>query len=416
MKIAIIGGGASGLSAAYLLQNAHEVHVFERAPLLGGHVRTLNGNVASGVIPSGVAVEMGVLGFHKASYPNFHNLMTHLGVELGVGQPTSSLYRSGEYFPSLPEGLMSLATVFNVLRSPSYGKRISQLRSAYRETFKPLLDHDVAKDAALKDLLRGPKHVQNFVQSLAALAFSTPYDQAGDLPSSMVVPYLRAIRGGREPDWSYVRGGVYRYMEALLKDARFEARVGVGDVKLRRENEQVQLQADGQEQTFDTAVIATSPGQVAAIVQDQDETERQWFGDWSDQGFGITAHTDMSIYGRYAATQKTPMDLFVNHNGKARGYNTYMNGFYGLDSSTPYSFAHGLDGLIDPSQVLDKISHTVPVYSVAAMAQRDAVRRHNGYRQIYYAGAYLGNGLHEGAISSAMVVSELLGGLRISSR
>lgn len=42
MRIAIIGGGFAGLSAAYeLLKAGHEVEIFERAPFLGGQVVTL---------------------------------------------------------------------------------------------------------------------------------------------------------------------------------------------------------------------------------------------------------------------------------------------------------------------------------------------------------------------------------------
>lgn len=413
MKTAIIGGGASGLVSAYLLQKTHDVHVFERAPLLGGHVRTLNGNMTTDRVPAGTAVEMGVLGFHEASYPNFHKLMHHLGVELGSGQPTSSLYRANEYFPSKPGNLASAATVMNVVRSPSYGKRISQLRSAYRQTFRPLLTHDLSNDKPISDVLAGPQHVQDFVQSLAALAFSTPYDDAGSLPTSMVVPYIRAIRGGQAPDWSFVRGGVYRYMEVLQAGAQFQTHLGVEDVKLRRVGDDVVLNAQGQEQAFNAVIVATSPGQVSSIVVDQDETEQRWFADWADRTFSTTAHTDMKQYGRFVGTTKMPMDLFVDHYGRSRGYNTYMNGFYGIDPKTPYSFAHGLDDMIDPDKVIMRTDHIAPVYSVAGMAQRDEIRRHNGYRQIYYAGAYLGNGLHEGAVSSAMAVSELLGGLRV---
>ncbi|MDJ0921149.1 MAG: FAD-dependent oxidoreductase [Henriciella sp.] len=413
MKIAIIGGGASGLVSAYLLQAVHEVHVFEREQILGGHVRTLNRNLKTDRLLNGTAIEMGVLGFHEASYPKFHKLMQHLGVELGSGQPTSSLYRKNEYFPSKPANLASAATLLNVVRSPSYGKRISQLRSAYATTFRPLLNHDLSDDKPISEILAGPQHVQDFVQSLAALAFSTPYDDAGSLPASIVVPYLRAIRGERAPDWSFVRGGVYRYMETLQAEGQFQVHLGVPDIKIRRSDNDVNLTAQGQSQTFDAVVVATSPGQVASIILDQDETEARWFADWSDRTFSTTAHTDMKLYGRFAGTAKMPMDLFVDHNGKARGYNTYMNTFYELDQKTPYAFAHGLDDLIDPETIIARTDHTVPVYSVAAMKQRDEVRRHNGYRRIYYAGAYLGNGLHEGAVCSALAVSELLGGLRL---
>ena len=60
MKIAVIVGGAAGLVTACLLDAAHEVHVFERHPILGGNVRTLGGNVACDRLEDGVVTENGV--------------------------------------------------------------------------------------------------------------------------------------------------------------------------------------------------------------------------------------------------------------------------------------------------------------------------------------------------------------------
>ncbi|MDX6354695.1 MAG: uncharacterized protein QOF98_1598, partial [Streptomyces sp.] len=49
-RIAVVGGGVSGLTAAYLLERRHEVLLFESGPALGGHadthdVRTSDGSV-----------------------------------------------------------------------------------------------------------------------------------------------------------------------------------------------------------------------------------------------------------------------------------------------------------------------------------------------------------------------------------
>ena len=76
MRIAIIGGGASGLVTAYLLGSYHSVHIFERDSVLGGNIRTIGGNVARDHSTTHhFPLENGVLGFHVESYPNFHRLM-----------------------------------------------------------------------------------------------------------------------------------------------------------------------------------------------------------------------------------------------------------------------------------------------------------------------------------------------------
>ena len=71
MKIAVIGGGASGVIAAYLLSCVHEVHVFEAENHLGGNIKTVNGNVSGKGLPCDIKIENGVLGFHEATNPKY---------------------------------------------------------------------------------------------------------------------------------------------------------------------------------------------------------------------------------------------------------------------------------------------------------------------------------------------------------
>ena len=92
MRIAIVGGGASGLVAAYLLGNRHEVHLYEFASNLGGHVRTLGQNVNADNMPPGKVAENGPLGFHVATSPTFMRLLAELRI------PTKSIAAGSNLF------------------------------------------------------------------------------------------------------------------------------------------------------------------------------------------------------------------------------------------------------------------------------------------------------------------------------
>ena len=82
MKVAIIGGGAAGMSCAYLLDKKHEVSVFEKQPMLGGNIRTLNKNVSveNGKLEKGLFIDNGVIEFDRGNFDNFHKLMKDLKV------------------------------------------------------------------------------------------------------------------------------------------------------------------------------------------------------------------------------------------------------------------------------------------------------------------------------------------------
>uniref|UniRef100_UPI00286BE6E6 NAD(P)/FAD-dependent oxidoreductase n=1 Tax=Chamaesiphon sp. OTE_75_metabat_556 TaxID=2964692 RepID=UPI00286BE6E6 len=99
MKIAIIGGGASGMVTAYLLdKQGHQVTVFEREPMLGGHIRTLNQNVQPNHSDCDLVLENGVLEF-PTSFDNFMDLMGELGVELELVNIGSALFmKNGNHY------------------------------------------------------------------------------------------------------------------------------------------------------------------------------------------------------------------------------------------------------------------------------------------------------------------------------
>ena len=94
VKVAIIGGGASGLVTAHLLDGAHDVTVFESAPVLGGNVRTLGRNAPRSGVPDGVFLDAGVIEFSCTDFHLFHRLMDRLGVELRDVPCATCLHRA----------------------------------------------------------------------------------------------------------------------------------------------------------------------------------------------------------------------------------------------------------------------------------------------------------------------------------
>ena len=146
------------------------------------------------------------------------------------------------------------------------------------------------------------------------------------------------------------------------------------------------------------------------LIGDPTPEETAVFWKWKDQDFNTSAHTDLSFYGENREVHKTPMDLFDRYQGQEQGYNTYMNDFYDLSPSVPYSFAYGLNDLIDPRKILHAVRHTVPYYTPDHENKISRIGRINGLNHTFFAGAYLDNGLHEGAVNSALAVSRSLGG------
>ena len=405
-NIAIIGAGASGLISAYLLHKTHKVTVFEKQDILGGNVRTLNQNVKGTRLDQNIKVENGVLGFSQAYYPKFHQLLNHLKVPYRSYKPSISLFSDGHYYPARTSSYLNSKVVSDFL-SAEYRKNVLGLIPSNKDFTKQVQSSNY-KNKTFSDFHFNQELYKAYMQTLFMLSFSTPYALVSQMPQKLINRYYETLPNST---WSFVEGGVYAYMQHILNTANIDVHCGVTDIKITRKDKKVQLNHQGQTSIFDAVIIATTPGAVKHILTDMSEAESKVYNHWEDQRFTTIAHDDLSFYGKYQKVRKTPMDLFYNFKSDAIGYNTYMNTVYGLSTTQPLNFAYGLTSVIDPNKHIHQADHIVPKYHTQhddRIAQLEAI---NGEQNTYFAGAYLDNGLHEGATVSALKVSGLLGGM-----
>ena len=120
MKIAVIGGGASGIVSGYLLSRNHEITIYEKEPILGGNVRTLNKNVLGTNLPNHLNIENGVYGFSQSYYPNVHKLLHHLGTPYHSSKPSFSLFSVQQFYPSRTKSYLNSRTLWNMLTQSSF--------------------------------------------------------------------------------------------------------------------------------------------------------------------------------------------------------------------------------------------------------------------------------------------------------
>ena len=76
-RVAVVGGGISGLAAAWLLSTKYDVSLFEAEPRLGGHART----VLAG-LKGDQPVDTGFIVFNHVNYPHLTRLFHDLDVAI----------------------------------------------------------------------------------------------------------------------------------------------------------------------------------------------------------------------------------------------------------------------------------------------------------------------------------------------
>jgi len=404
MKIAIIGGGASGMVTAYLLdKQGHHVTVFEQQSILGGHIRTLNKNLQPNQSDCDEILENGVLEFPTV-FRNFMALMQELGVELDPVKVGSAMF--------LKNGNQFLSNQMIQKNLTGWRKWIEYLRldSLYANSIRLWLRTKSAKSQDLHNqplsaYLKRPCIRNTWLKLLVMYSYSMPLEMIDDFPAELALPVLR---DDVAVNWVRIKGGVYTYIEKIL--ARFKGEVVLNaDVEyIVRSSNSVKIKRSLCEiQEFDKVVFATPPDQVMTLLADPTNDEIRRFSAWRPNYATTLLHKESAIYKRYGIKQPSEFDFFETDN--RWGYNSCLNQLCNITSSQNYFLSFQLEDLIPRDRIIHIQEHHTPLYTTESFKYRDEVITTNGDYNTYHVGAYLGDGLHEGAISSAMRVAQLIG-------
>ena len=406
MKIAIIGGGASGMISAYLLdQQGHEVTIYERQNALGGHIRTLNQNV-SPQINCPERLEMGVLEF-SAEFTNFRWLMEELGVLLEPVEIGSGLFfKGGRHF-------LSPVMINNNFRGARKWHELLRLEALYAQSLGLWIETHWARieqlaGQPLSKYFSAENDQTTWLKVLTMYSYSMPYNTIDNFPAQLAIPSLRRYVFGH---WFQVEGGVYTYIKEILSRFSGEVHVGAEVETIHRTDETVQI--DGElgnghpfAQQFDKLVFAAPPDQFLRLVSDPRIDEVRRFQAWKPNYAQTILHSDRTLYNPYNIQRGSEFDFFQTDTGW--GYNAYLNQLCGITSQTSYSLAFNLETEISPDKIIHVQQHHTPFYAANSFQYRDEIIATNGENNTYHVGAYLSDGLHEGAVTSAMVVSEAI--------
>ncbi|MBC7172018.1 MAG: FAD-dependent oxidoreductase [Polyangiaceae bacterium] len=384
--------------------------------MLGGHVRTLGGNVACPALPPRVRLDAGVIEFGSDRFPTFRAFMKGLGVPIeempGAGATCLHL-PEGKHYHS-PDALRAEhGPGLELLRDGLHLCRLAVRRRRFLQAIGRAAP-SVVCESAIERYLRDDDF-STWIRALLMYAYSMPYEEVRRLSAAIAIPMLRAFLAPVR--WARIPGGTSAYVDRVAQSLRRPPQL---DARLRGVRRSAHgphlIREDGHEELFDVVVIAVPPHRVLSLLLDASDDERAWFGAFEGGHVETLVHTDTALYEHRRLKWFSEFDLFELPSG-GHGYNAYLNRLAGLptDRAPHYSLAFQLDAEIDPAKIVHRQKHDVARYTDEALRTRDDLARRNGARSTWFAGAFLGDGLHEGAIRSAAAIADRLGGRSLPS-
>jgi len=411
MRIAIIGGGISGLVSAYLLHGEHEVTVFEANDYIGGHTHTVD------VEREGrrFSVDTGFIVFNEKTYPNFLKLINRIGVSYQPSRMTFS-------FRSEPDdreySAHSLNTIFGQRRNlfdPSFYAMVRDILRLKGE-FTRLLG-ELNDERPLVPYLRtrgySKRFIDFFLVPMAAAIWSADPGSAEHFPLRTFARFFlnHGILEVKNPfEWKVIAGGSARYVEKLTSSFRDRLRLKAPVRSVARHADHVEVfPVDGPAERFDRIVLACHSDQALALLADPSPAEREVLGAIPYKENLAVLHTDASVLPQRRNLWAS-WNYLIPRMGTGRAVLTYdMNILQSLTLAEEFCVTLNLPSGIEERKKIGSYLYHHPQYSMAAPAAQARHGEISGKNRTHYCGAYWGYGFHEDGVKSALAACRYFG-------
>ena len=413
MRIAVVGSGISGLSAAYYLSRQHEVTLFEAADRLGGHTATIdvavNGNT--------YAIDTGFIVYNDRTYPNFIRLLNELGVRSQATAMSFSVSCAATGLEYGGSGFDALFAQRRNLVSPYFLRLMFNIVRFNRNAVRDLESGSLSATMSLGDYLRanhyGSGFVRHYLAPMAAAIWSSSTASVLHMPVHFFVSFFAnhgLLQLRDRPQWYSICAGSRSYIAPLSQPFAERIRLSSAVSQVVRSDAGVALTtSQGEEHTFDQLVLATHSDQALALLSDATAEEQALLAAIAYQANDVVLHTDTSVLPRNKKVWSAwnySLDA-QQHDSAVLNYN--MNILQNL--SAPETFCVTLNNAtaIADDKILGSYRYHHPVFDAAAVRAQQQWSDINGVRRTWYCGAWWGNGFHEDGISSALRVARGLG-------
>ncbi|QNN53215.1 NAD(P)/FAD-dependent oxidoreductase [Nocardioides mesophilus] len=415
-SVAVVGGGISGLTAAYLLQRTHHVTLFEAEDRVGGHAHTHDVETGAGTVP----VDSGFIVLNDRTYPLLRRLFAELGVQTRPTEMSMSISCAGcglSYKGGTGAG--GIFAQRRRLLDPTFWRLLLSIRRFQKEALA-LLDGD--REAAGSELTYGQfldqhgfdQHfVTHYALPVVSCVWSMGHTDALAYPAAYLFAFLSHhgfLTLGDAPTWHTVVGGSRSYVRAVTE--RLDVvRVGAPVTAVSRKPDAVTVDtATGEHHGFDKVVLATHADTALALLTDAGEEEQQLLGSFGYSENTTWLHRDDSFLPelpRSRAAWNYRLEDCDTLTDRTR-VTYWMNRLQGHAESDPLLVTLNPEDGATPSGVVATMTYAHPTYTAESVAAQSRLATLNTDR-LAFAGAYQGWGFHEDGCRSGVRAAEALG-------
>ena len=400
MKIAVIGSGISGLSAAYHFSKNHKVDLFEQDNHFGGHSLTYDVKEVDKVIP----VDLGFIVFNEQTYPNLISFFRELDVPFEKSNMSFSVSVKNSNIEYGGGGLNSIFANKKNLFNFKFLKMINEIISFYKKA-PTLLNHNFSEET-LGNYLEKSKLSKYFIEyhiiPMVAAIWSMPFEKAKDMPLKLFLNFFTnhgLFKLKNRPQWYTVTNRSRTYVNKVLEKISGEVFKNYKVSKILRSENNVRISIGNEYLDYDHVILASHADQSLKILEEPTSEEDKILKRFSYVSNKAYLHIDENLM----PLRKSAWSSWNSITKDNRTCITYwLNKLQNLKTSKNYFLTLNPVEQINNNKILKKIDFTHPYFNKENVKLQKDLHKLQGKKRTWFCGSYFGYGFHEDGLKSSI--------------
>ncbi len=404
MKIAVVGSGISGLSAAYYLSKKHYVDIFEKEEYFGGHSYTLDLTSES----KKISVDIGFIVFNYKTYPNLINFFKENDVQIEKSDMSFSVSVDNTNFEYSGKGLGGIFSNKLNLFNIEFLRMLYDIIRFYKKSDEiSILD----KKKTLGEYLKINKLSQTFINyhiiPMVSAIWSMPPYEASKMPIDFFLKFFQnhgLFKLKNRPQWYTVKNRSRSYVNKIISKISGEHFKNYKITKIKRKSNGLDLYYGGENEFFDydKVILATHADEALKLIENPTEDEKNILSNFSYKENVVYIHTDQRAMPKNKNAWCSWNSSIDNKDPKKNSITYWLNLLQNLKCDENIFLTLNPYFDIDKKKVLKKVTFTHPYYDQKALdAQSELIKLQN-QKDLLFCGSYFGYGFHEDGIKSSI--------------
>ena len=412
MKIAVVGSGISGLSAAYYLSKKHKVDLFERENQFGGHANTLKVKYD---LNKEIAVDIGFMVFNQKTYPNLINFFLENKIEIEKSDMSFSVSENGSDMEYCGKGIRGIFSNKKNLLNIKFIKMFFEIINFYKKCEKIEIKKNDTKTLGeyLKEIKISNYFINYHIIPMVSAIWSMPPYEASQMPLNFFLSFFKnhgLFKLKNRPQWYTVENRSKTYVDKIIDQISGEHFKNYNISKIVRNDFGVKIFYGGENEFFDydKVVIATHADEALDIIENPTIEEKKILKNFKYRKNTATIHFDESIMPKNRKAWCS-WNTAMNQGETGKTSVTYwLNQLQNLKIDRDIFLTINPFREIPQDKIFKEVSFTHPYYDIAALSNQSNLNKIQNKKNILFCGSYFGYGFHEDGIRSSIEMLKAL--------